>query len=171
MRLVAYRSSDAPLLTGYRLPDELLGVRPADWSDAAEPHRISEPRERRDERLYVVRDIAYVRYTEIDWASGQARLEIGPRAGKGRDDPDAREHGEHGEHEGDLLGALVDAAVTHGRRVLNLRRLHGWVTPAARPPLAPLRAAGFAWEAVVPRGCWHAGAEVEREIWGLVAHG
>ncbi|MER0243513.1 hypothetical protein AAHZ94_16125 [Streptomyces sp. HSW2009] len=167
MRLVAYRSSDVSLLTGYRLPGELLGVRPAGWSDAAEPHRIADPWARRDERLYVVRDVAYVRYTDIDWASGRARLEIGPRE---RAQPTEGD-GAGPEHAEDLLAELVDAAVTHGRCVLNLRRLHGWVTPAAGPPLAPLRAAGFVWEAVVPRGCRYEGNEVEREMWGLVAHG
>lgn len=168
MRLVAYRNSDVSLLTGYRLPGELLGVRPAGLPDGAAPHRVTEPWARRDERLYVVRDIAYVRYTEIDWASGQARLEIGPREEPGRGAPNVTGSGEH---PADLLGELVEMAVAHGRRVLNLRRLHGWVTPVARPPLDFLRAAGFAWEAVVPRGCLYEGVEVEREIWGWVTHG
>ncbi|MBB5939861.1 hypothetical protein [Streptomyces zagrosensis] len=169
MRLVAYRSSDVSLLTGHRLPGELLGVRPVGLSTSAPPHRIAEPWTRRDERLYVVRDVAYVRYTEIDWASGQARLEIGPR--------ELVEHGEREleecggrEHDGDVLTELVESAVEHGRRILKLRRFYGWVTPAARPPMEPLRKAGFGWEAIVPRSCWYEGVEVEREMWGMVGH-
>lgn len=145
--LTGYRQTDHALLGGHWLRGELLGLPDPDWPALAEPTAI----ERKN--VYVVRGRAVVRFADLDWVHRRARLEIGVQ-------PDA----------GDLV-ELVRLAVGHGFGTLNLRRLHGWVTLAAGTPVAPLEAAGFAREAMVPRAVWHRGTPVGRELWGVVRDG
>jgi hypothetical protein len=152
MMLRGYRSGDAALLTGAWLPGELLGLplphRPALAEDA-----VAEPPQDHTTEVCVAPGAGFVRYAELDWVHRRARLEIGVR-------PEAA----------DAVELLLKSAVAHGFHVLNLHRLHGWVTPAAKPPVAVLEGAGFAREAAVPGGCWLDGEPVEREIWGAVRH-
>lgn len=152
MRLRGYRDRDLPLLSGPWLPGELLGLPLPDWPTLAPPTRVPPPAGD-DEELCVVSDTASVRFADIDWISRRARLEIGWHR------PDT---------EG--LDALLAAAVEHGLRRLNLRRLEGLVTPPAAAPVATLTAAGFRREATVPEHLWLDGRAVDREIWGVIHH-
>jgi hypothetical protein len=146
MMLTGYRQADQSLLSGHWLRGELLGLPDPDRSPLAEPATIEA------KHVYVVRDRAAVHFAEIDWVHRRARLEIGLRPGTRN------------------LAAIVRLAVRHGFTVLNLRRLYGWVTPVAGTPTKPLTAAGFAHETSVPQAIWHAGAPVERHIWGVIRH-
>ncbi|UED82958.1 GNAT family N-acetyltransferase [Streptomyces profundus] len=153
MRLRGYRDRDRPLLTGTWLPGELLGLPLPNRPALAAPTQVPAPAEGDDE-LCVVPDVGFARFTDIDWVSRRARLEIGW-------------------HRQDTEGVddLLTAAVAHGRHRLNLRRLHGLVTPLAAPPRAVLTGAGFRHEATVPEHLWLDGRAVSREIWGCVDHG
>ncbi|EOD67732.1 hypothetical protein [Amycolatopsis vancoresmycina] len=150
MNLRGYRGTDRDLLTGPWLPGELLGLPMPDWPVLAEPAEVPEPAGH-DEELCVTDD-AFVRYTGIDWVHRRARLEIGVHSGLSDVD------------------AILAGAIEHGFTGLNLRRLHGWVTPAARPGTGALTAAGFRREAVVPAAVWFDGAPAAREIWGMNRH-
>jgi hypothetical protein len=150
-RLSGYRSADSSLLTGHLLPGELLGHPLAGRPALAEPHTVTPADGRSDERRYVVRDVAFVRFAEIDWVHRRARVEIGVRSGSA--DQDVR---------------LVALAVVQGFEVLNLHRLYGWVTPVTQPNTSALVESGFAREAVVPQSIWFDGEPVDRELWGVV---
>jgi hypothetical protein len=150
MKLRGYRDADRELLRGPWLAGELLGLPLDDWPALAEPATVPPPAGH-DEELCVT-DGAFVRYTDIDWVHRRARVEIGVH--NALSDVDA----------------VLAGAVEHGFTGLNLRRLHGWVTPAARPTAAALTAAGFRREAVVPAATWFDGAPVAREIWGTIRH-
>ncbi|HVK23844.1 MAG TPA: GNAT family protein [Actinokineospora sp.] len=152
MRLRGYRDSDRDLLAGHWLPGELIGLPLTDRPPLAEPTTVSAPVDDRAE-LCVADGIGFARFAEVDWVHRRARLEIGLR-------PDAADAAEQ----------LVGLAVEHGLRVLNLHRVHGWVTPATTPRTDILARAGFQREAVLPDGAWHAGRAVDREIWGMVRH-
>jgi hypothetical protein len=153
MKLRGYRGDDRALLTGRWPAGELLGLPMANWPALAEPTTV-EPPAGPGEELCVVAGVAFVRYTELDWVHRRARLEIGVA------------HERHA----DAVDLLVKLAVTHGFVSLNLRRLYGFVTPAARPGTPALESAGFLREASVPDGGWLDGGPVEREIWGAVRH-
>ncbi|GAB3465367.1 hypothetical protein [Actinophytocola sediminis] len=144
MMLTGYRETDQPLLSGHWVRGELLGLPDPARPPLTAPSTI-EPRD-----VYVLRDQAIVRFAELDWVHRRARLEIGVREGRT-----------------DLAG-IVRLAVRHGFTVLNLHRLHGWVTPAAGTPTGPLEAAGFVRETVVPQAIWYAGAPVDRQQWGVI---
>ncbi|RBM20481.1 hypothetical protein [Streptomyces sp. PT12] len=151
MRLRGYRDGDRALLTGRWLPGELLGLPLPGWPALAEPTAVPPPSGPGDELC--VAPGAFVRYADIDWVGRSARVETG-RA------PDAPTTAE----------ALLEAAVAHGFHRLNLRRLYGWVTPAAPTPTTALTDAGFTREASVPEHLWLGGRAVEREIWGALRH-
>lgn len=150
MNLRGYRDADRPLLSGHWLPGELLGLPLADRPALAEPVSVAPPTDHRDE-LCVVAGVGFVRYAELDWVHRRARLEIGITV----EQPGA-------------LEPLVKSALTHGFRVLNLHRLHGWVTPATRPRTDVLTGVGLRHEATVPAAGWLAGTAVDREVWGAV---
>jgi hypothetical protein len=150
-RLSGYRSADSALLTGHRLPGELLAHPLAGRPALAEPHTVAPADGRSDERLYIVRDAAFLRFAEIDWVHRRARLEIGVRSGAA--DQDAR---------------LVALAVVQGFEVLNLHRLYGWVTPVTGQGTEALSGSGFAREAVVPQAIWLDSEPRDRELWGVV---
>ncbi|WP_410573319.1 GNAT family N-acetyltransferase [Amycolatopsis sp. cmx-4-61] len=150
MKLRGYRGTDRELLTGPWLAGELLGLPIEEWPVLAEPTQVPPPAGP-DEELCVA-DGAFVRYTGIDWVHRRARVEIGVHSGLSEVD------------------ALLEAVVAHGFTGLNLRRLHGWVTPAAAPGSGALAAAGFRREAVVPAATWFDGAPAAREIWGTTRH-
>ncbi len=155
--LTGYRSADRSLLTGHRLPGELLGCCPAMVPALARPGQIPVPGGRPDEHLLAARGYGYVRYHRIDWISRWAWLELGPVAERDRDP--------------ETLTALLTAAVEHTGRVLDLHRLCGWVTPDAEPPIALLSSAGFEREARVPQALRLGGRPLDREIWGVLLHG
>lgn len=150
MKLRGYRGTDRGLLSGPWLAGELLGLPLAGWPALADPTEVPPPAEH-DEELCVT-DGAFVRYTEIDWVHRRARLEIGVHTGLSDVDK------------------IVRDAVEHGFTGLNLRRLYGWVTPAARPGTDALTAAGFRREALIPAATWFDGAPAAREIWGTIRH-
>jgi hypothetical protein len=150
MKLRGYRDADRGLLSGPWLAGELLGLPVTGWPALADPTEVPPPAGH-DEELCVT-DSAFVRYTGIDWVHRRARVEIGVHSGVSEVD------------------IIVRAAVAHGFTSLNLRRLHGWVTPAARPGTEALAAAGFRREAVVPAATWFDGAPAAREIWGTIRH-
>jgi hypothetical protein len=153
MRLRGYRDADAPMLTGPYPPGELLGLPPADRPALAEPASVPPPEDREAE-LCIAPDVGFARFSELDPVARCARLETGVRpeaAGTARD--------------------LLDAALAHGFEVLNLRRLHGFVTPAAGARADLLAEAGFEQEAAVPNGAWYDGRPVDRQIWAAVRHG
>jgi hypothetical protein len=150
MNLRGYRGTDRDLLTGPWLAGELLGLPIPGWPALAGPTEVPPPAGH-DEELCVTGS-AFVRYTEIDWVHRRARLEIGVHNGLSD------------------LDEVVESAVQHGFTGLNLRRLYGWVTPAARPGSDALTAAGFRREAVVPAATWFDGAPAAREIWGTIRH-
>lgn len=153
MRLRGYRDADAPLLSGPYAPGELLGLPVAGRPALAEPASVPPPRDREAE-LCIAPGVGFARFTELDPAARCARLETGVRPGAAGT---ARE--------------LLAAALAHGFEVLNLRRLYGWVTPAAGARADLLADAGFEQEAAVPNGAWHAGRPVDRQIWAAVRHG
>lgn len=155
LELVGYRAAHAELLRGHWLTGELISPsRPAAPGPA--PARTLEPAPPRPEsRVLVAPDLGFVRYLEISWVSRRARLEIG-YAG----DPDP-----------DRAAVLLGAAVRHAFGAFRLRRLHGWVTPAAGLPERVLAEAGFVCEARVEEAGWYAGAAVERQIWGCLDAG
>ncbi|WP_410606682.1 GNAT family N-acetyltransferase [Amycolatopsis sp. lyj-109] len=150
MKLRGYRGTDRELLSGPWLAGELLGLPLDDWPALAGPTEVPPPTG--DDEELCVTDGAFVRYTAIDWVHRRARVELGVHTGQSNVDE------------------LLTAAVEHGFTGLNLRRLHGWVTPAARPGSAALAAAGFRREAVVPAATWFDGAPAAREIWGTIRH-
>jgi hypothetical protein len=150
MKLRGYRETDQDLLSGPWLAGDLLGLPLADWPALAEPVTVEPPADHGEE-LVVAPGVGFVRYTELDWVHRRARVEIGVR-------PDS-----HAE-----LAPLVRAAVAHGFHGLNLRRLHGWVTPATGTATGALSEAGFVREATVPDGTWLDGRPVDREIWGAM---
>lgn len=150
MRLRGYRDAHAPLLSGPYPPGELLGLPQADWPALAEPSSVPPPRDREVE-LCVAPGVGFARFSELDPVARCGRLETGMRpeaAGAARD--------------------LLDAALAHGFTVLNLRRVYGWVTPAAGARADLLADAGFEKEAAVPGGAWHDGRPVDRQIWAAV---
>lgn len=150
MKPRGYRSGDAALLTGPWLPGELLGLPPAGRPATAEPTRIPEPRDPRDE-LCVLPGAGFFRFVETDWVGRTARLEIGlADAASGS----ARE--------------ALDAALAHARGVLNLHRVHGLATPAAGAPTELLGQAGLRREAVIPDHVRLGGRTAAREIWAVV---
>lgn len=166
MMLRGYRDTDLPLLTGRWLPGELLGLAVPGRPALAEPARVPAPQgpdadgaAAQDDELCVVPGTGFVRLTGLDWVHRRARLEIGLRAGAdGSAEP------------------LLKAALDHAFRVLNLRRVFGWVTPAVAlpdglPRDALLRGAGLAPEADIPRALWLDGRPVARQIWGATRHG
>ncbi len=153
MRLRGYRDADAPLLTGPYPSGELLGLPSADRPPLAAPTSVPPPRDSEVE-LCVASGVGFARFTELDPVARCARLETGVR-------PDAAGTA------ADLLGA----ALAHGFDVLNLRRMYGWVTPAAGERSDLLAEAGFEKEAAVPNGGWHDGRPVDRQIWAVVRHG
>jgi hypothetical protein len=150
MKLRGYRGTDRDLLRGPWLAGELLGLPLGGWPALADPTEVPPPAGH-DEELCVT-DGAFVRYTGIDWVHRRARVEIGVHTGLSNP------------------AGLVEAAVQHGFAGLNLRRLHGWVTPATRSGTEALAAAGFRREAVVPAATWFDGAPAAREIWGTIRH-
>jgi hypothetical protein len=150
MRLRGYRDADASLLSGPWLPGELLGLPAADRPALAEPAAVAPPRDREVE-LCVAPHGGFARFSELDQVARSARLETGLR-------PDAAE----------TARDLLDAALAHGFEVLNLRRLYGWVTPAAGAPADLLIEAGFTREATVPDGAWYDGRPTDRQIWAVV---
>jgi hypothetical protein len=152
MNLRGYRSADRPLLTGAWLAGELLGVPPSDRPMLAPAATMPPPADDTAE-VCVAPGRAVIRFAEIDWVHRRARLEIGVQ-------PD----------QDDTAALVVDAAVAHGFDVLNLRRIYGWVTPAAQPSTDLLERAGFQREAAIPNGYWLDGQPVEREIWGVIRH-
>jgi hypothetical protein len=170
MMLRGYRDTDLPLLTGGWLPGELLGLPVPGRPALAEPARVPPPREPadddrtahepgQDDELCVVHGTGFVRLTDLDWVHRRARLETGLRAGA-----------ENG------AGPLLKAALDHAFRALNLRRVFGWVTPAATlpdglPRDTLLRDAGLRPEADIPRALWLDGRPVTRQIWGVTRHG
>lgn len=156
MMLKGYRAADARLLTGPWLPGELLALPTPGRPALAEPVTVR-PAVDDSEELCVVPGAGFVRYTEIDWIHRHARLEIGLGSGA--------------EFTADELGVLLKNAVAHGFGALNLRRLYGWVTPAAQPPTEAVEAAGFRREARLPQALWLDGRPVDREIWGVIGHG
>jgi hypothetical protein len=147
-RLRGHRAEDSALLTGHWQPGELL----ASWQESrpalAEP--ISIPPE--EGRLYLVENLAFVRFVEVDWVHRRARLEIGVQQGVA---------------DADLVG-MLRAAVAHGFGPLNLHRLHGCVTPAAGTSTLPVAEAGFELEAVVPQATWLDGAPADQQLWGVL---
>lgn len=156
MRLKGYRAADARLLTGPWLPGELLGLPVPGRPALAEPVTVR-PSADGSEELCVVPGAGFVRYTQIDWTHRRAQLEIGLAPGP--------------ELVADEIGVLVKNAVAHGFGALNLRRLHGWVTPAAQPPTEVVAEAGFRLEARLPQALWLGGRPVGREIWAVVCDG
>lgn len=152
MRLRGYRDADAPLLSGPYQPGELLGLPQPDRPALAEPASVPPPRDHEAE-LCIAPDTGFARFSELDQVARCGRLETALRpeaAGTARE--------------------LLDAALAHGFGVLNLRRLHGWVTPAAGARCDLLAEAGFEREAVVPCGVWYDGRPVERQLWAAVRH-
>lgn len=145
--ITGFRETDRSLLSGHWLRGELLGLPDPDASPLAEPSVLEA------KHVYVIRGRAAVRFAEVDWVHRRARLEIGVQPGAGD------------------LAEIVALAVRHGFTALNLRRLHGWVTPAAGTPAEPLTEAGFVHETSVPQAVWHAGRPVERHLWGVIRHG
>ncbi|MDS0134224.1 MULTISPECIES: hypothetical protein [unclassified Amycolatopsis] len=150
MKLRGYRGTDRGLLSGPWLAGELLGLPIGDWPALAEPTAVPPPTG--DDEELCVTDDAFVRYTAIDWVHRRARVEIGVHSPLSDVD------------------TLLARAVEHGFTGLNLRRLHGWVTPVTRPDTEALTAAGFRREAVVPAATWFDGAPAAREIWGTIRH-
>lgn len=150
VRLRGHRSTDGPALRGTWAPGELLGLPLTDRPALLPAVTLEAPRDRTSE-VCVAPGAGVVRFSAIDWVHRRARLEIGLA-----DDATA------------LAGPLLHAAIAHGFGVLNLNRLHGWVTPAARPRLDLLLAAGVRREAVVPGAGRFAGETVTREIWGVL---
>ncbi|HET6704596.1 hypothetical protein [Amycolatopsis sp.] len=150
MKLRGYRGTDRDLLHGPWLAGELLGLPLDDWPALADPTHVPPPAG--DDEELCVTDGAFVRYTGIDWVHRRARVEIGVHSGLSDVD------------------SILCAAVEHGFTGLNLRRLHGWVTPAIRQHTEALAAAGFRREAVVPAATWFDGAPAAREIWGTIRH-
>lgn len=155
MILQGYRQSHAGLLSGWWLPGELVGLPLPDTPALAERAVVHPPADRTTE-LCIVPDVAFVRFTEIDWVARRARLEIGVQPASG---------------DRASVSLLVETAVSHGFRVLNLHRVYGWVTPATDAPVDSLHEAGFRREATVPCGNWYRGEPVEREIWGVIRDG
>lgn len=157
--LSGYRETDRALLTGHWLPGELLGVPLVDGPALLEPRTVPPPglepngtsAASQQARLCVVRGAGFVRFVEIDWVDRRARLEIGLQAGAVED-----------------AKSIVDLAVAHAFTVLALRRVHGWVTPAAGTPTDAIAAAGFRLEGLVPQAIWFDGGPVGRELWGVV---
>ena len=146
-RLTGFREADRGLLTGMWLPGELLAVAPPAPPALARPHTVDGTGP-----LYVVRDLAFVRFADLDWVHRRARVEVGLA-------PGAESH----------AAEVLALAVAHGFAGLGLYRLHGWVTRAAGAPADAVRAAGFVLEATVPCGRWFAGRPVDRELWGCLA--
>jgi hypothetical protein len=144
--LTGFREADRGLLTGMWPPGELLAVALPDPPALARPHTVEDT-----EPLYVVRNLAFVRFADLDRVHRRARVEVGLA-------PGAESH----------AAEVLVLAVAHGFAGLGLHRLHGWVTRAAGAPTDAVRAAGFVLEATVPRGRWHAGGPVDRETWGCV---
>ena len=149
-RLSGFREADRHLLTGLWPPGELLAVALPDPPALARPHTVADGTEGTGP-LYVVRDLAFVRYADMDRVHRRARVEVGLAPGA---EP----------HAADVLAL----AVAHGFAGLGLHRLHGWVTPVAGVPTDAVRAAGFVREATVPCGRWFAGRPVDRELWGCL---
>lgn len=164
MMLRGYRGTDLPLLTGHWLPGELLGLPVPGRPALAEPASVPAPEGPDgpggpDDELCVVPGTGFARYAALDWVHRRARLEIGLQPGAA-----------------DAAEALLKAALDHAFRVLNLRRVHGWVTPAVPLPGGLsrdglLRGAGLRPEADVPEALWCDGRPVARQIWGATRHG
>lgn len=152
MRLRGYRDADAPLLSGPYQPGELLGLPQPDRPPLAEPATVPPPRDREAE-LCIAQDAGFARFSELDHAARCARLETAVLPGAAG-----------------TAGDLLAAALAHGFRVLDMRRLYGWATPAAGARCDLLAEAGFALEAVVPCGVWYDGRPVDRQLWAAVRH-
>jgi hypothetical protein len=150
MMLRGYRSSDSRLLSGPWLDGELAGLPLACWPALAEPSAVPPP-SGPDEELCIAPGVGFVRYTELDWVHRRARVETGLQPGHA-----------------DAAGPLLQAAVAYGLADLNLRKLHGWVTPATGVAAAAPDLAGFRLEASVPDGIWLEGRAVERQIWAVI---
>ncbi|WP_406492347.1 hypothetical protein OG936_03080 [Streptomyces sp. NBC_00846] len=151
LRLRGYRSADLPLLSGGWLPGELLGLPDPDRPPLADPSSVPAPAAGRpDDELCVVDGVGFVRFTELNWVHRRARLETG-----------LLREASH------LAGPLLEAALVHAFSWLNLRRVHGWYTPAGPDGVPPLRAAGLAPEAEIPQALWLDGRPVSRQIWGV----
>ncbi|WNI18960.1 GNAT family N-acetyltransferase [Actinacidiphila sp. ITFR-21] len=151
MRLSGYRDTDRDLLHGHWLRGELLGLPLGPRPALAEPVSVPPPGGRGDERLYVIRDTAFVRITGIDWIARRGRLETGLREEAAAD-----------------AKTVLAQAVAHAFDVLGLRRVHGTFTPLAGASTEPLEAAGFVREARWPQALWHDGGTVDREVWGVL---
>lgn len=154
MMLRGYRSGDAALLAGPWLDGELIGLPLAGWPPLADLTAVAPPRGPGDE-LCVAPEAGFARFAGLDWVHRRARLETGLLPGRE-----------------DEAGPLLRAAVSYAFGSLNLRRLYGWVTPAAAGtrPATALKPAGFRREATVPDGIWLDGRPVEREIWAVIRH-
>lgn len=148
LTLSGHRAADAPLLTAHVLPGELVALPIADppallapvTADVPEPGRL-------DARLAVVRGAGFVRYSEIDWVHRRARLEVALTV------PGA---------DAATIKTVVELAVTHAFTTLDLRRLHGRLTPALGAPVADgLAACGFVVEGTVPGAVWLDGRAVD----------
>lgn len=150
MRIRGYRGADAAMLRGHWLAGELLAAHLRDVPALAPEVSVALPAGGA-ERLYIVADSGWVRFSRVDWIARRARLEIGLAPGADRH-----------------AGSVLEQAVEVGTGALALRRLFGVLTPAVGAMPEVLAAAGFVAEAEVPRAIWHDGTVLDRQIWGRV---
>lgn len=105
-----------------------------------------------DSRTLVSEGWALVRITDLDWTDRRGRLEILL----------LRELADR------QLEALLSRVLEIASLDLDLRRVHGLLTPGG-PDLAPvLTCAGFSREVVIPDGIRVGGRPCPQEIWGHV---